>query len=79
MPALESRSAVYFHCPRCGLSIEPRSAWLSIEYCPRCLARARIPVRMCTSPLRAEDLYHEQTRPCAVGSSSGRERGSRTR
>ena len=27
-------------CPRCGLTIEPRAAWLTIRYCPRCLARS---------------------------------------
>ena len=27
-------------CPRCGLTIEPRAPWLTIRYCPRCLARS---------------------------------------
>ncbi len=36
-------------CPRCGLSIRPRARWLTVEHCPRCIAYARIPVRMSTS------------------------------
>jgi hypothetical protein len=36
-------------CPRCGLSIRPRAPWLTVEHCPRCIAYARIPVRMSTS------------------------------
>jgi hypothetical protein len=30
---------------------------LTIEHCPRCLARARIPVRMFSSSLSAAELY----------------------
>jgi hypothetical protein len=42
--------AVNFVCPRCGLSIRPRIRWLTVEHCPRCIALARIPVRMSTVP-----------------------------
>ncbi|HEY7891375.1 MAG TPA: hypothetical protein VIC05_04120 [Solirubrobacteraceae bacterium] len=28
-------------CPRCRLTLYVRSALLSVDYCPRCLARAR--------------------------------------
>jgi hypothetical protein len=28
-------------CPRCGLSLTPRSATIAPHYCPRCLARRR--------------------------------------
>ncbi|MDA0162626.1 hypothetical protein OM076_20295 [Solirubrobacter ginsenosidimutans] len=42
--------AVDFVCPRCGLSIRPRVRWLTVEHCPRCIALARIPVRMSTVP-----------------------------
>jgi anti-sigma regulatory factor (Ser/Thr protein kinase) len=33
-------------CARCGLTISARSAWLTIDYCPRCLARARVAIRL---------------------------------
>jgi hypothetical protein len=29
------------HCPRCGLTIRLRSPYLTVEYCSRCLARAK--------------------------------------
>jgi hypothetical protein len=36
-----NESAIWFLiCPRCGLSIKPRADWLTVEYCPRCIARA---------------------------------------
>ena len=38
--------ALELACPRCGLSIRPRVPWLTVEHCPRCIAYARIPVRM---------------------------------
>jgi hypothetical protein len=44
--------AVDLVCPRCGLSIRPRLRWLTVEHCPRCIAYARIPVRMSTVPAR---------------------------
>jgi SnoaL-like protein len=34
------------NCPRCGFTISPRSAWLTVEYCPRCLARDRRAVQL---------------------------------
>lgn len=33
-------------CPRCGLTIWPHSASLSVRYCPRCMARARTAVEL---------------------------------
>lgn len=33
-------------CPRCGLRVKPRMPILAIEYCPRCIVRARIAVRL---------------------------------
>jgi DoxX-like family len=63
-------------CPRCGLTIEPRARWLTIEHCPRCLARARIPVRMFSSPLSSAELYADGSapRPEKGGGRSGRAR-----
>lgn len=37
-------------CPRCRLMITPRVGWLTPEHCPRCIARARVAVVLCTSP-----------------------------
>ena len=34
------------NCPRCGFTIRPRTAWLTVEYCPRCLARDRRAVQL---------------------------------
>jgi hypothetical protein len=32
---------VIMHCPRCGLTIRLRSLYLTVDYCPRCIARAK--------------------------------------
>ena len=50
-------------CPRCGLSIKPKAGWLTVEYCPRCTARARIPVRLSSSPLSSGELYRDGFAP----------------
>ncbi len=36
----------FLNCPRCGLSIRLKVSPLTVEYCPRCMARARIPVQV---------------------------------
>jgi hypothetical protein len=38
----------YMHCPSCGLTIHLRAPFLTLERCPRCLARrgAAIPMRI---------------------------------
>jgi hypothetical protein len=33
-------------CPRCAYAISPRIAWLTVDYCPRCLARDRRAVQL---------------------------------
>ena len=50
-------------CPRCGLSIRPRARWLAIEYCPRCMARARIPVAFSSSARSTVGLYTNRSAP----------------
>jgi len=40
----------FLNCPRCGLSFEPRTHWLTLKYCPRCIARARTVVEMFNPP-----------------------------
>ena len=29
-------------CPHCHLTVRPRAAYLTMEYCPRCLAKRRV-------------------------------------
>jgi hypothetical protein len=29
-------------CPHCRFSVRPRAAYLTMDYCPRCLAKRRI-------------------------------------
>jgi Zn-finger nucleic acid-binding protein len=60
---LEAAASVFLNCPRCGLSIRPRASWLAIEYCPRCLARSRLAVRVVSSVLPAQQLYHQDSMP----------------
>jgi hypothetical protein len=55
--------ARFLNCPRCGLGIQPRRAWLATGYCPRCLARARIEVGLFSSTLPAAELYHPGSQP----------------
>jgi hypothetical protein len=58
-------AAPFLNCPRCGLSIRPKTRWMTIEYCPRCLARARVAVKMFSSALPAAELYREGQAPQA--------------
>ena len=53
------------NCPRCGLSIRMRAWWLAIEYCPRCIARARVAVKLFSSGLPAAELYADGLVPQA--------------
>jgi hypothetical protein len=68
--AASRRAAPFLNCPRCGLSIRPKARWLTVEHCPRCLARARVAVKMFSSPLPAAELYREGGAPRADGSSA---------
>jgi hypothetical protein len=36
----------YVTCPNCGLTILPNADWLTVEHCPRCIARRRMRVTM---------------------------------
>jgi hypothetical protein len=47
----------YLTCPRCRLSIKPRSPSLQMIHCPRCVARTRTLVELFASTLPAEQLY----------------------
>jgi stearoyl-CoA desaturase (delta-9 desaturase) len=65
-PKRRDGSRLGLSCPRCGLTIAPRSQLLAVEHCPRCVARARTLVTLVASPLPANE-------PCATGAiSAGR-------
>jgi hypothetical protein len=36
----------YMNCPRCGLAVRLRFAYLTLERCPRCLAQDCVPMSM---------------------------------
>jgi Zn-finger nucleic acid-binding protein len=40
----------YLTCPRCRLSIRTRVADLTMEHCPRCIARLGLSMRLQRSP-----------------------------
>ena len=63
--ATSDRDTAFLICPRCGLSIQPRARWLTVEHCPRCIARAQIPVRLFSSPLPSSELYRDGLAPNA--------------
>jgi uncharacterized C2H2 Zn-finger protein len=37
-------------CPRCELTLAPQAPWLTVEHCPRCIARARTLVCLIAGP-----------------------------
>jgi len=63
-------AVTHLHCPRCGLTITPKADWLVVDYCPRCLARRHVVMRMFGSTLTADELY-------APNSRAGRDRTDR--
>lgn len=51
---------MFLNCPRCGLSIRKRAdrpEWLTLEHCPRCLGRARIPVKLVSATGPGSDWH----------------------
>ena len=57
---IPSADAAYATCPRCGLRVRVRWSTLTLEHCPRCVARFRRLVQMtlrepATSGARARD------------------------
>lgn len=63
MTPVHDPAVLFLNCPRCGLSIRPRARWLAIEHCPRCMARAQIPVSLFASPLPTAELYPDGSAP----------------
>jgi hypothetical protein len=73
-------AAIRLSCPRCGLTITPKVDWLTVEHCPRCIARARTVVGMFASTLPTDEPYSSQQESSpsatAVLQSAGRQRAS---
>jgi hypothetical protein len=59
--ARRAAGSSFLRCPRCGLGIRPRVSWLAIEHCPRCVAQARIAVRLVASPLPTPQHYQDES------------------
>jgi hypothetical protein len=56
-PAFDGAGTIHLNCPRCGLTITPKASWLTIEHCPRCIARNRVAVSLFASTLPTDELY----------------------
>lgn len=63
----------HMSCPRCGLRVRLRAAFLAVEHCPRCLARSRKAVAMLAPETRA---WSEQTTGTAAGFPPGQNRAA---
>ncbi len=63
----------YMTCPRCGLSIRLRAPYLTLEGCPRCLARRRVSIQMDISE-QPRDVVVERGRPRDDGHNERREK-----
>src|SRR5947209_20312566 len=65
-PAFDGAGTLHLNCPRCGLTITPKADWLTIEHCPRCIARSGLPVRLFASTLPTDELYAAEAAPGAA-------------
>jgi hypothetical protein len=43
------------HCPHCGLRVALRASYMTLEVCPRCLARNRVARPMVLEPPSAAE------------------------
>jgi hypothetical protein len=46
----------YLICKRCGFSLLSRNPLIDPEYCPRCVARARVAQQLVRSPAPAQRI-----------------------
>jgi hypothetical protein len=69
---LSPAAVVHLNCPRCGLTIAPRTKWLTISHCPRCLGRDRIAVELFSSALPVDELYADGAGPQPLGAPTAR-------
>jgi hypothetical protein len=63
--AFDGGGTIHLICPRCGLTITPKASWLTIEHCPRCIARDRLAVSLFASTLPTAKLYAAEAAPGA--------------
>jgi hypothetical protein len=47
----------HLNCSRCGLTIKLKASWLTIEHCPRCIARNGVAISRFASSLPTGELY----------------------
>ena len=64
-PAVDRAGTIHWNCPRCGLTITPKARWLTIEHCPRCIARNGLAVSLFASTLPTAELYAAEAAPGA--------------
>lgn len=64
-PVSKGARTVHLNCPRCGLTITPKASSLTVEHCPRCMARSGIHVDLFASTLPTAQLYAADTAPGA--------------
>src|SRR5947209_4687913 len=66
-PAFDGAGTIHLNCPRCGLTITPKASWLTIEHCPRCIARNGLAVSLFASTLPTDELYPPKRHPAPTG------------
>ena len=54
---------IHLNCPRCGLTITPKAGRLTVEHCPRCMARGGITIGLFASTLPTDELYAADAAP----------------
>lgn len=64
-PAVDAAGTIHLNCPRCGLTITPKASWLTIEHCPRCIARSGLAVSLLASTLPTDKPYAAEATPGA--------------
>lgn len=70
-------SDLYQQCPRCALILHPRANYLTLDHCPRCLARAHRAVELVEREAREPRPYRTGRRAHAQRDSAGEEQQAR--
>jgi hypothetical protein len=60
-----SAPIAYMNCPDCGLSVPLRARFMTLDVCPRCLARRRVARPMILSESRPQPAIARAHRPLA--------------
>jgi hypothetical protein len=70
-----SSPAPHMYCPHCGLRVALRAPYMTLEVCPRCMARNRVARPMVLeSPDGAEESEPESAKPDAFARAGHRAR-----